>query len=252
MDRKEKFQKIFFRQKRDSWSMASQRLSNQSVDCRLSNQLTDRKVANQLNDFYSRHRLKLIKEKKTNYKKFIKSFWSAICTIGMMYQIIVTTLDYLQYHVISEVSIKLDYEFDVPALGLCFNPVAFRTDGICSRNVSYGEMKKCYRNEIQSKMTLKEIMANLSSDLISRVKNKDEIYEVETFYKSKACLDINLKVSKVNLSTITKGLAESRHIFMVEVNLTGTAVKDFSVHLHNPSVAPRGIYIKTLGLIFGN
>lgn len=39
---------------------------------------------------------------------------------------------------------------------------------------------------------------------------------------------------------------------MVEVDLKNASVKSFSVSLHDPIFPPRGIFIKTLGLLFGN
>lgn len=140
-------------------------------------------------------------------------FWTILCTIGMIYQIVDTTIEYLNYYVNSEVGIRLDYDFDIPAMGLCFNPVQFtneKLNKICPRrNETYGNMKKCFREKIASQLSLNEIIGNLNNDLVSRVRNKDDKLDIDTYYKGNICLDINLKSMRQNLSTITKGSGQS-------------------------------------------
>lgn len=62
-------------------------------------------------------------------------------------------------------------------------------------------------------------MSDLSYDLTPRVSNKDNIVDIDTFFKLCACLDINFERVNTNLAGVTKGNAGARRIFNVVINL---------------------------------
>ena len=108
------------------------------------------------------------KKKRNIWITTSNMLWIITCILGMLYHIEHTTNNYLQYATTTEVLIKLEYEFNSPAVGLCFNPVAFRADELCpvDDNVSIIDMKQCYEEQVLYKLKLNEIMTNLSTELI--------------------------------------------------------------------------------------
>lgn len=175
--------------------------------------------------------------------------WSILCILGMMFHIYHMTEIYLRFATTTEVIIELEEEFNNPAVGLCFNPIGFRTDDVCPSNSSFSDMLECYDDKILYDMTLHEIMKNLSSGLISRVYNHEDQFGIQTFFKWHACLEINPKRVKGSMANITKGKADAREIFVINFNFSDVSVKYFVIELHDRDLKPRGVYIKTLNLI---
>lgn len=137
-----------------------------------------------------------------------------------------TTSTYLTYSMTSEVSIHLEYEFLTPSLGLCFLPNQFVLLGACEANLAtIDDIDDCYRADILYRMSLKDIATNSSSELISRVENDDNNFNISSFFKFRMCLDVSLHKKNLNLSMITQGDAEHRRVFLVRINL-----KEYFIH----------------------
>ena len=102
---------------------------------------------------------------KRKSKKITKLLILLLCTIGLIYHLIITTIEYLSYEMVTLTTIELPDFIEPPAISLCLDLMDFRQLPINCTREEFDSSNRCSLNYYSLNELMNQYSGNLTSEL---------------------------------------------------------------------------------------